>query len=111
MTHTAEWRIRLYLFEKDRTTKARVVLDTGTTVVTGQGVAHCSPVDGAVPEIGDELSASRALQDLGRQLMIAAYGDMEALHGPTAGARTDSHDAGAAARRGRRRPSPGRSAD
>ncbi|MEU2429395.1 DUF1876 domain-containing protein [Streptomyces sp. NPDC007861] len=79
MTRTAEWKIRLYLFEEDRTTKARVVLDTGTTVLTGHGVAHCDPADEDVPEIGDELSAGRALHDLGRQLMTAADGDMEAV--------------------------------
>ncbi|WP_406306805.1 DUF1876 domain-containing protein [Streptomyces sp. NBC_00879] len=79
MTRIAEWKIRLYLFEEDRSTKASVVLDTGNTVLTGHGAARCNPADTDVPEIGDELSASRALHDLGRQLMIAAYGDLEAL--------------------------------
>ncbi|MGW1884595.1 DUF1876 domain-containing protein [Streptomyces sp. NPDC001970] len=90
MTRTAEWKIRLYLFEEDGTTKARVDLDTGTTVLTGHGVARCRPDDTDVPEIGDELAASRAVQDLGRRLMIAAYGDIETLRGahlpPTADA-------------------------
>lgn len=54
------------------------MLDTGTTGLTGHGVAHCNPADEDVPEIGDELSASRALHDLGRQLTTAADGDMEA---------------------------------
>ncbi|MEJ8655586.1 MULTISPECIES: DUF1876 domain-containing protein [Streptomyces] len=79
MTRTAEWKIRLYLFEEDNTTKARVVLDTGTAVLTGHGVARCNAEDRDVPEIGDELAAGRALHDLDRQLMTTAHGDMEAL--------------------------------
>ncbi|MEU3299175.1 DUF1876 domain-containing protein [Streptomyces sp. NPDC006678] len=80
MARTAEWRIRLDLFEEGRTTKAHARPDTGTTVLTGHGVARCHPVDPDVPEIGDELAASRACHDLGRQLMMAAYGDIETLH-------------------------------
>ncbi|MGW2559392.1 dsRBD fold-containing protein [Streptomyces sp. NPDC001514] len=90
MTRTAEWKIRLYLFEEDRTTKARVDLDTGAALLTGHGVARCRPEDWDVPEIGDELAASRAVQDLGRQLMIAAYGDMETLRGADPAPLTDA---------------------
>jgi len=79
MTRIAEWKIRLYLFEEDRATKVRVVLDTGANVLSGLGVARCNPEDRDVPEIGDELAAGRALNDLGRQLMTTAHGDMEAL--------------------------------
>ena len=79
MPHTAEWKIRLRLFEEEGTTKARVVLDTGTASLTGHGVAHCSPGDTDVPEIGDELAAGRALHDLGRQLVEAAERDIEGM--------------------------------
>jgi hypothetical protein len=79
MSHTAEWTVRLYLFEDEGTTKARVVLDTGTTSLTGHGAAHCNPVDIDVPEIGDELAAGRALHDLARQLVNAAEGDIEGM--------------------------------
>ncbi|GAA2454440.1 DUF1876 domain-containing protein [Streptomyces lavendulocolor] len=77
MPHTGEWKVRLHLFEDDEgTTKARAVLDTGTTVLTGNGVAHCHPADTDVPEIGDELAAGRAMGDLYRQLMRAAERDI-----------------------------------
>jgi hypothetical protein len=80
MPHTAEWKVRLHLFEGDeRTTKARVVLDTGTTTLTGQGAAHCNPADMNVPEIGDELAASRAMNDLAQKLLNVAERDIEGL--------------------------------
>ncbi|MFF7132386.1 MULTISPECIES: DUF1876 domain-containing protein [unclassified Streptomyces] len=79
MSHTAEWTVRLYLFEDEGTTKARVVLDTGTTSLTGHGAAHCNPGDIDVPEIGDELAAGRALHDLARQLVNTAEDDVEGM--------------------------------
>jgi hypothetical protein len=77
MAHTADWKAQLHLFGDEGTTRARVVLDTGITSLTGHGVAHRNPADTDVPEIGDELAAGRALQDLGRQLVGAAERDIE----------------------------------
>lgn len=77
MAHTVKWKIDLYLFEEEGTTKARVVLDTATAQFTGHGDAHRNPADMDVPEIGDELAAGRALDDLGRQLMDVAQRDIE----------------------------------
>ncbi|MFD5497742.1 DUF1876 domain-containing protein [Streptomyces sp. NPDC001812] len=77
MSHTLEWKARLYLFEEGGTTKARAVVDTGITVLTGHGTARRNPADPDVPEIGDELAAGRALQDLGRQLVDIAERDVE----------------------------------
>jgi hypothetical protein len=85
MPHTTEWKIRLYLFEDEGTTKARAVLDTGTTSLTGRGIARCNPEDVDVPEIGDELAASRAMGDLARQLMRAADRDLEAVGAAASG--------------------------
>jgi hypothetical protein len=80
MPHTVEWKVRLHLFEDDEgTTKAHVVLDTGATALTGQGTAHCHPTDMNVPEIGDELAAGRAMNDLARQLLSAAERDIEGV--------------------------------
>ncbi|MFF8843382.1 DUF1876 domain-containing protein [Streptomyces sp. NPDC015127] len=79
MPHTVEWKVRLYLFEDEGTTKARVVLDTGTTALTGHGVAHRNPTDTHVPEIGDELAAGRAMHDLAQQLVNAAERDIEGM--------------------------------
>lgn len=78
--HTTQWTLRLHLFEDDdRTTRARATLDTGTTVLTGRGTAHRAPGDGPVPEIGDELAAGRALQDLASHLLRTAERDIQAV--------------------------------
>ncbi|MER7485881.1 DUF1876 domain-containing protein [Streptomyces sp. NPDC126497] len=88
MSHTTEWRVRLHLFEDDDgTTKAHVVLDTGTTSLTGQGTAHCHPADENVPEIGDELAAGRALQNIAQRLLSTAERDIEGTGAPRSGTR------------------------
>lgn len=80
MSHTAEWKVRLHLFEDDDgTTKAHVVLDTGTTALTGHGTAHRHPADTNVPEIGDELAAGRAMVDLAHQLLETAARDVQGM--------------------------------
>ncbi|MCM1972950.1 MULTISPECIES: DUF1876 domain-containing protein [unclassified Streptomyces] len=78
MSHTSEWKTHVYLFEQEHTTKVRVELDTGTTRLTGHGTARCNPTDKDVPEIGDELAAARALENLAMQLKRTAYTDMAA---------------------------------
>ncbi|MFI1200819.1 DUF1876 domain-containing protein (plasmid) [Streptomyces sp. BHT-5-2] len=80
MAKTLEWKVRLHLFEEGSATKAHVVLDTGTTTLTGHGTARCSPRDPNVPEIGDELAASRAMNDLAAQLARTATDDLEGVH-------------------------------
>jgi len=79
MPHTVEWKVRLYLVEDEGTTKAQVVLDNGTTVLTGHGSAHRNPADVEVPEIGDELAAGRAMYHLARQLVKAAERDIKGM--------------------------------
>lgn len=76
MARTLEWKVRLYLFEDAGTTRARVTVDTGSTVLTGRGAARLNPVDRDVPEIGDELAAGRALDDVARQMARAAEHDI-----------------------------------
>jgi hypothetical protein len=87
MSRTGEWPVHLYLFEEDRTTKARVVLDTGTASLTGHGTARCQPEDVDVPEIGDELAASRAMTDLAAQLRKTAYDDLDGVRASASGNR------------------------
>ncbi|WP_327312712.1 DUF1876 domain-containing protein [Streptomyces sp. NBC_01235] len=83
MPHTWEWKVRLHLYEDDDgTTKAHLILDTGTTELTGHGAAHRHPADPNVPEIGDELAAGRALNNLARQLLKTAERDIEGMGAP-----------------------------
>ncbi|GGR87687.1 MULTISPECIES: dsRBD fold-containing protein [Streptomyces] len=73
-----EWRLNVYLSEHDPDTTARIVLDTGDNVLESHAGARRSPSDRAMPEIGDELAAGRALIAMGRMLLRAADGDMKA---------------------------------
>lgn len=73
-----EWRLNVYLSEHDPDTTARIVLDTGDNVLESHAGARRSPGDRAMPDIGDELAAGRALIAMGRMLLRAADGDMQA---------------------------------
>ncbi|CAM5344855.1 putative protein [Streptomyces chartreusis] len=53
------------------------MVDTGTTTLIGNGSARCNPTDMNVPEIGDELAPSRAMNDLAQQLLRVAERDIE----------------------------------
>ncbi|MFF7236948.1 DUF1876 domain-containing protein [Streptomyces collinus] len=91
MSHTGQWKVRLDFFEDDDgTTKAHLVMDTGTTALSGHGTAHCHPADTNVPEIGDELAAGRALIDLAHQLLETAARDVQAMAGSRPGTRQDT---------------------
>ncbi|GGO90473.1 DUF1876 domain-containing protein [Wenjunlia tyrosinilytica] len=85
MARTLEWKVRLYLFEEEGTTKARMTVDTGATVLTGRGAARCNPCDADVPEIGDELAAGRAMDDLAHQFLSAAERDIAGVERAAAG--------------------------
>ncbi|MES4890806.1 dsRBD fold-containing protein [Streptomyces sp. NPDC096012] len=74
-----EWRLNLYLSEHDPDTTARIILDTGDNVLESCAEARRSPYDRAMPDIGDELAAGRALIAMGRLLVRAAEGDIEAM--------------------------------
>jgi hypothetical protein len=75
MEHTAEWKIKLYLFEHDNGSTAQVVLDTGANTLKGEGHAGQYPDGRTIPEIDTELAAGRALTDLANQLTGIAATD------------------------------------
>ncbi|HEY9311579.1 DUF1876 domain-containing protein [Williamsia sp.] len=79
------WTVKLFIDEgvDDGTkTVTYAQLDNRDGVqLTGRGVAQRSPHDNDVPEIGDELSASRALHDVADQLLQASADDVsQATH-------------------------------
>ncbi|SCK39598.1 protein of unknown function [Streptomyces sp. WMMB 714] len=90
MATTREWNVRIFIFEEEGTTTARAVLDTGESTITGRGVARCNPEDIDIPEIGDELAASRAMAELGRQLMRVADRDLQGVGAGPLPARTQA---------------------
>lgn len=75
-----EWSVTVFISEHGGSTRAEARLDTGAgTRLTGTGVARLSPKDTDVPEIGDEVAASRALADLAQRLLHTAEDDAEAV--------------------------------
>jgi uncharacterized protein DUF1876 len=87
-----QWSVQIYITEHGDETHARALLTTrDTSNVAGTGMARRASAD-AVPEIGDELAAGRALEDLGLRLLAAA---------------ADDTTTGAAQWQARRGPAPG----
>ncbi|GGX11434.1 DUF1876 domain-containing protein [Streptomyces chartreusis] len=81
-----QWTVRIRITEDGDDTRAEAVLTTQDTpedlmAVTGRGVAHRNPVDRSIPEIGDELAASRALEDLAVRLHDVASDDIVNMAG------------------------------
>lgn len=68
MEHTAEWKIKLFLFELENGSTAQVVLNTGVSTLHGEGHAGQYPGGHVIPEIDTEIAAGRALIDLGNRL-------------------------------------------
>ncbi|WP_329528693.1 DUF1876 domain-containing protein [Streptomyces sp. NBC_01462] len=78
-----QWSVQIYISEDGDATHARAVLTTrDTAAITGRGVARRNPGDRPTPEIGDELAASRALDDLAIRLRDVASADIVQLAGP-----------------------------
>jgi hypothetical protein len=79
--HTKTWTVEIFIGEQEGATRAEARLTTGesTRQLSGQGAARLNPTDRDVPEIGDELAASRALSDLAHRLLDAAADDIGAM--------------------------------
>ena len=77
---TKTWTVTILLSEEGSTTKARAMLSTEDTEgkVHGEGVARKHPGEPSVPEIGDEIAASRALSVLAHNLLDTALDDLQA---------------------------------
>ena len=78
------WTVQIEIGEHEGTTRAIAHLRTSdSTSLTGTGSARVNPADPNVPEIGDELAASRALSQLAHALLEAATDDIAGvLHKP-----------------------------
>ncbi|MEQ4724197.1 dsRBD fold-containing protein [Nonomuraea sp. B19D2] len=76
MVASKQWTVQIYLAEEGDETSARAVLITrGGGRVDGLGRRRRTPADAWVPEIGDELAASRALADLADKVAAIARQD------------------------------------
>ncbi len=84
--HEKRWQVDIVIDEDDGRTRATARLHTqDKTHLSGTGTARLNPADRDVPEIGDELAASRALRDLSHNLLEAAAGDIEEITHQPAG--------------------------
>lgn len=83
--HTRTWHVELHVYEEDEHTRAEAVLRTDAgTEIRHAGSAYRHPRDRDVPEIGDELAVSRALNGLAQDLLEATVTDVRA-NDPTGG--------------------------
>lgn len=75
-----DWTVQIHITEEGDETKADAILTTqDTSRLAGRGMARRNPIDRTVPEIGDELAASRALEDLAIRLHDVASDDIVEL--------------------------------
>lgn len=79
---TKRWGVQIDISEDGKDTHVRAVLTTmNGMVIEGAGHARRNPRDRAVPEIGDELAAGRALIELGHRLVRLAAESVESVAG------------------------------
>jgi hypothetical protein len=80
--HIVTWHVDIHLFEEGDRTEAHAVLVSGVAhPLEADGHASKRPGDFAVPEIGDELAAGRALRQLAEQLLGTAADDIAGVEG------------------------------
>lgn len=80
MAAVKSWTVDIDVREHDdeRLTRAQAQLRSpGHPQLLGIGVARRNPDDPEVPEIGDEIAAARALNDLAGKLRQTASADLE----------------------------------
>lgn len=77
---TKTWYVRVFLDENEHRTHARARLETRqatAATIEGVGLARRHPQDRDIAEIGDELAAARALEDLAHHLLASAGSDLQ----------------------------------
>lgn len=76
--HAKQWRVDIFISEDGSVTRARAVLAADSPRhLSVNAVARRNPHDPSVPEIGDEVAASRALDALSRALLAVASRDID----------------------------------
>lgn len=75
------WSVEVLLDETPDETQAEAILHVEGERYAGWGRARRNPADPAVPRIGEELAAARALNDLAHKLLDAAAQAIEEFEG------------------------------
>jgi Domain of unknown function (DUF1876) len=81
MTKPLTWTVEIVFSEDDDTTRADAVLTASAEHLQGWGRARRNPVDPAVPAVGEEVAAARALSDLAHHLLEEAAHRIESWEG------------------------------
>ncbi len=81
MSTNVDIQLLIGLIEDGTRTRAQVTFEIAGKRFEGVGLAHRSPDDPSVPEVGEELAASRAFSDLAHQLLGAATDRIEQFEG------------------------------
>ena len=71
------WTLRFETREDDDHCDMVVHLDVGDRSLSGYGRSRRNPTDPSLPQVGEELAAARALQDLARHLTEDAWAMIE----------------------------------
>jgi hypothetical protein len=71
------WTLQFEIVEDDQHCEMVVHLDAGDRSLSGRGRSRRNPADPLVPQIGEELAAARALQDLANHLLDDAWSTIE----------------------------------
>lgn len=74
---THRWRLTFEWREDETHCEMVVHLDAGDRSLSGQGRSRRNPADPNVPQVGEEIAAARALQDLANHLMEDAQAMIE----------------------------------
>lgn len=74
---THRWNLTFEWREDEEHCEMVVHLDAGDRSLSGQGRSRRSPADPNVPQVGEEIAAARALQDLANHLMEDAQAMIE----------------------------------
>jgi hypothetical protein len=75
------WTIHVAFTEEEDRTRADAVLEGAPVDLRGWGRARRNPIDPAVPAVGEEVAAARALSDLAHHLLEAAAHRIESWEG------------------------------
>jgi hypothetical protein len=81
MTDAASWNVTIAFREDDDKTRADAVLTGAAEELRGWGRARRNPADPALPAVGEEVAAARALTDLAHHLLEQAAHRIESWEG------------------------------
>jgi len=78
--HVTTWTVTVHVYEQGSQTSARAVLHAGSgSELEARGTTHRAPRELDVPEIGQEVAVSRALQQLADTLLATAAVDLREI--------------------------------